>query len=135
MIVSYPTFMDSLHIYIYMDVSKISGTPKSSIFYRVFHYKPSILGYHHFRKHPYIVYTFDFDHPNGSIKHHGERIDCERISHSQVRWRIVRGQGPFYKARLMGVAIAIYSSGFYVYIYIYNYIYIIHYRERERECP
>ena len=35
-----------------MDVSKNSGTPKSSIFNRVFHYKPSILGYHYFRKHP-----------------------------------------------------------------------------------
>ena len=36
-----------------MGVSKNKGTPKSSIFHRVFHYKPSILGYHHFRKHPY----------------------------------------------------------------------------------
>ena len=35
-----------------MDVSENSGTPKSSIFNRVFHYKPSILGYHYFRKHP-----------------------------------------------------------------------------------
>ena len=28
-----------------MDVSEHSGTPKSSLFNRVFHYKPSILGY------------------------------------------------------------------------------------------
>ena len=36
-----------------MDVSKNSGTPKSSILYdRVFHYKPSILGYPYFWKHP-----------------------------------------------------------------------------------
>ena len=28
-----------------MDVSKNSGTPKSSHFNRVFHYKPSVLGY------------------------------------------------------------------------------------------
>ena len=33
-------------------VSKNSGTPKSSIFNRVFHYKPSILGYHYFWKPP-----------------------------------------------------------------------------------
>ena len=33
---------------------KIVGfTPKSSHFNRVFHYKPSILGYHHFKKHLY----------------------------------------------------------------------------------
>ena len=35
-----------------VDVSKNSGTPKSSFFNRVFHYKPSILGYHYFWKHP-----------------------------------------------------------------------------------
>ena len=38
-----------------MDVSENSGTPKSSIFNRVFHYKPSILGHHYFWKHPYIA--------------------------------------------------------------------------------
>ena len=37
----------------YMDVSENSGTPKSSHFNRVFHYKPSILGYLYFWKHPY----------------------------------------------------------------------------------
>ena len=37
----------------HMDVSKNNGTPKSSIFSRVFHYKPSILGYPYFWKHPY----------------------------------------------------------------------------------
>ena len=36
-----------------MGVSKNRGTPKSSIFNRVFHYKPSILGYHYFWKHPH----------------------------------------------------------------------------------
>ena len=35
-----------------MDVSKNNGTPKSSIFNWVFHYKPSILGYPYFWKHP-----------------------------------------------------------------------------------
>ena len=37
----------------YMGVSKNRGTPKIIHFNRVFHYKPSILGYHYFRKHPY----------------------------------------------------------------------------------
>ena len=46
-----PGSQDSLYIYtciyIYMGVSK------SSHFNRVFHYKPPILGYHYFWKHPY----------------------------------------------------------------------------------
>ena len=37
-----------------MGVSKNNGTPKSSIFNRVFRYKPSILGYPYFWKHPYV---------------------------------------------------------------------------------
>ena len=36
-----------------MGVSLNGGTPKSSHFDRVFHYKPSILGYLYFWKHPY----------------------------------------------------------------------------------
>ena len=42
----------------HMGVSKNRGTPKSYIliyFNRVFHYKPSILGYPFFPKHPYIA--------------------------------------------------------------------------------
>ena len=39
----------------YMGVSKNNGTPKSSILIGVFHYKPSILGYPYFWKHPYDV--------------------------------------------------------------------------------
>ena len=38
-----------------MDVSKNSGTPKSSNFNRVFHYKPSILGYPSCWKHPSLT--------------------------------------------------------------------------------
>ena len=36
-----------------MDVSENNGTPKSSHFNRDFHYKPSILGYPYFWKHPH----------------------------------------------------------------------------------
>ena len=36
-----------------MDVSENSGTPEIIRFNKVFHYKPSIWGYHYFRKHPY----------------------------------------------------------------------------------
>ena len=39
---------------LYMGVSKNRGTPKSSHCNRVFHYKPSILGYHYCWKHPHI---------------------------------------------------------------------------------
>ena len=38
-----------------MGVSENSGTPKSSHFNRVFHYKPSILGFPYFWKHPYLI--------------------------------------------------------------------------------
>ena len=40
-----------------MGVSKNSGTPKSSFLYRVFHYKPSILGYPYFWKHPFMTWS------------------------------------------------------------------------------
>ena len=33
------------------------NSPKSSIFYRVFHYKPSILGYPYFWKRPYMFFS------------------------------------------------------------------------------
>ena len=43
-----------IFIHVHKGVSKNSGTvpPKSSNFNRVFHYKPSILGYPYFWKHP-----------------------------------------------------------------------------------
>ena len=41
------------YIYIYMGVSKNLGLPNHHVD-RVFHYKPSILMYHYFWKHPYI---------------------------------------------------------------------------------
>ena len=37
-----------------MGVSKNNGTPKSSILMGFVHYKPSILGYPYFWKHPYV---------------------------------------------------------------------------------
>ena len=41
--------------YIHMDVSKNRGvSPQIIHFNRVFHYKPSILGYPYFWKHPYL---------------------------------------------------------------------------------
>ena len=43
----------SNHAQFYMDVSSNGGTPKSIHFNRVFHYKPSILGYPYFWKHPH----------------------------------------------------------------------------------
>jgi len=43
----------------YVDVSENSGTPKSSIKKRVFHYKPSILGYLYFSETP-ICYMWWF---------------------------------------------------------------------------
>ena len=39
--------------FLYIGVSKNKGTPKIIHFNRGFHYKPSILGYPNFWKHPY----------------------------------------------------------------------------------
>ncbi len=41
-----------------MGVSKIEGYPQIMNFNRFFHYKPSILGYHYFWKHPYIYTVY-----------------------------------------------------------------------------
>ena len=43
-----------------MGVSENSGTPQIIHFNRVFQYKPSILGYPYFWKHPYTLYNGDF---------------------------------------------------------------------------
>ena len=48
-----------------MGVSKNNGTPKPSILYnRVFHYKPSILGYPYFWKHPHDLLLCPSFEPN-----------------------------------------------------------------------
>ena len=47
-----------IYINMYMDVSENRGTPQIIHFNRVFHYKPSILGYHYFWKHLYIIYIY-----------------------------------------------------------------------------
>ena len=44
----------TMAVQLHVDVSENSGTPKSSISNRVFHYKPSILGYPYFWKHPCV---------------------------------------------------------------------------------
>ena len=43
-----------------MGVSENSGTRQIIHFYRVFHYKPSILGYPYFWKHPFGAATIGF---------------------------------------------------------------------------
>ena len=49
-----------------MDVSENSGTPQIIHFNRGFHYKPSILGYPYFWKHPY--HFFKQEKNNSSLK-------------------------------------------------------------------
>ena len=58
-----------------MAVSKNSGTPQIIHFNRVFHYKPSILGYHHFRKHPYEVTPFFL---MDCVEHFGDEYSMNR---------------------------------------------------------
>ena len=57
----------------FMDVSENSGTPQIIHFNRVFHYKPSILGYHYFWKHPYDKLT-DF-RARTFNRHHEKFLD------------------------------------------------------------
>ena len=45
---------------------KIGGFPQIIHFNRVFHYKPSILGYPYFWKHPYL--KFHIDTENGALE-------------------------------------------------------------------
>ena len=44
-------------VVLYLGVSKNRGIPKSSNSNRVFHYKPSILGYPYFWKHPIFFFA------------------------------------------------------------------------------
>ena len=48
-------------IFASMDVSENNGTPQIIRFNKVFHYKPSILGYHYFWKHLHVVDCFMVD--------------------------------------------------------------------------
>ena len=72
-----------------MDVSKNTGTPKSSILIGVFHYKPSVLGYHYFRKHPYIS-TLHFQPLRWMRKQTWRRRDEQMVSEnvilSKAKW-------------------------------------------------
>ncbi len=52
-----------------MGVSKNNGTPQIINFNRVFHYKPSILGYPYFWKHPNV-----------------QNFDSLTLSHGAVKW-------------------------------------------------
>ena len=49
-----PLVSGRVYLHIYMGVSKKHGTPQIIHFNGVFHYKPFILGYPYFWKHPYI---------------------------------------------------------------------------------
>ena len=61
---------------LYMDVSENSGTPQIIHFNRVFHYKPSILGYHHFRNPPYGP-SLVRRNPMGGPQHRG--LSCRKL--------------------------------------------------------
>ena len=79
----------------YMDVSENSGTPKSSIFNRVFHYKPSILGHHYFWKHPYSHREGQniplWAHP--AIETSGGFIASTGVSLPKIRWLLISIRG------------------------------------------
>ena len=55
---------------VYMSVSENSGTPQIIHLNRVFHSKPSILGYPYFRKHPFVKPT----------QRHPQVVGCVRVT-------------------------------------------------------
>ena len=63
-----------------MDVSEKRGTPKSSILNRVFHCKPSILGYPYFWKHPHGVEYNQNIPKQTSQRHHHLRLALKSVS-------------------------------------------------------
>ena len=78
-----------------MDVSENRGTPKSSHFNRVFHYKSSILGYPYFWKHPYTTSWFSLMQGQGwtmggpakNDVHCGRRIDPNHTPQKTNEWQ------------------------------------------------
>ena len=70
---------------LYLDVSKNSGTPKTIHFNRVFHYKPSILGYPYFWKHPFI--SGDIFQERRHFQAEKLPNDFETVKLSIFRWR------------------------------------------------
>ena len=91
----------------YMGVSKNNGFPKSSskssIFHRVFHYKPSILGYHHFKKHSYIhpgnvcnmmvnACTMNNESSHGVVLHCQHLRCCSRVFFFGITYKGLPGE-------------------------------------------
>ena len=64
-----------------MGVSLNGGTPKSSMFNRIFHYKPSILGYPYFWKHLFGKYSII------RVTHTCQVVFFGDVFHQQVVWR------------------------------------------------
>ena len=76
-------------MYVSLGVSKNRGTPKSSHFNRVFHYKPSILGVKppYFWKHPFcgrdIFFGFAAQHFFAQVKGQVERFGIAMGNHTE----------------------------------------------------
>ena len=70
-----------------MDVSKNSGTSKSSHFNRVFHYKPSIFGFHYFWKHPNGVIIQPLNKwPENTWETYGEMMVTKKKTRPSTRY-------------------------------------------------
>ena len=97
-----------------MDVSENNGTPKSSIFLmKVFHYKPSILGYPYFWKHPY-THTHR-THQKQPVQNHLtlllENKKRRKSSDAELAWRFL-GLETCIKKWLWVAAVASYYGDF-----------------------
>ena len=92
-----------------MDVSRNSGTPKSSmLIIRVFHYTPEILGYPYFWKHPYTHMPTEEHHDVVlsdenvlTLSHHWPRVDrsfgmCHDVGEASQTTTINMHASPFH---------------------------------------
>jgi len=69
-----------------MDVSKNRDTPKSSSFIGVFHYKPSILGYHYSWKHSRCFQDWASVFRSDALGDHGFRVQEHWILGASTAW-------------------------------------------------
>ena len=71
-----------------LDVSENSGTPKSSHFNRVFHYKPSILGFPYFWKHPCLKLRSLKNMENWTSQQHVQFLAGKTVTLSETNSKI-----------------------------------------------
>ena len=99
-----------------MGVSKNNGAPKSFNFHKVFHYKPSILGYPYFLKHPYRSQKWQgfaagdtFDHRFQLQVHRPSRRGCQSAMEAAT-WKHDKKKDPGWWFQILFMFIPIWGN-------------------------